>query len=88
MMAEKCKHKHEEVSELQEKLNAATARQQMENSQTGQLREIYDAINQIPGKFTEYDEEIARMMVSKVKILSEEKAEITLFNSISLAINL
>ena len=60
----------------------------MENSQTGHLREIYDAISQIPGKFTEYNDEIARQMVNKVKILSEEKAEITLFNTVKLVVNL
>ena len=87
-ISEKCKVKHDEVSKLQEMLNSATARQQMENSQTGHLREIYDAISQIPGKFTEYNDEIARQMVNKVKILSEEKAEITLFNTVKLVVNL
>lgn len=69
-------------------LNSATARQQMENSQTGHLREIYDTISRIPGKFTEYNDEIARQMVNKVKILSEEKAEVTLFNTVKLVVNL
>ena len=87
-ISEKCKVKHDEVSKLQEMLNSATARQQMENSQTGHLREIYDTISQIPGKFTEYNDEIARQMVNKVKILSEEKAEITLFNTVKLVVNL
>ena len=88
VISERCKEKHDEVNKLQEMLNAATAKQQMENSQTGQLREIYDAINRIPGKFTEYDDEVARMMISRVKILSEEKAEITLFNAVNLTVNL
>lgn len=88
VISERCRKKHDEVNKLQEELNAATAKQQMENSQTGQLREIYDAINRIPGKFTEYDDEIARMMMSKVKILSEEKAEVTLFNAVNLTVNL
>lgn len=88
VISERCKEKHDEVNKLQEMLNAATAKQQMENSQTGQLREIYDAINKIPGKFTEYDDEITRMMISKVKILSDEKAEITLFNAVNLTVNL
>ena len=87
-ISEKCKVKHDEVSKLQEMLNSATARQQMENSQTGHLREIYDTISQIPGKFTEYNDEIARQMVNKVKILSDEKAEITLFNTVKLVVNL
>lgn len=87
-ISEKCKEKHDEVSKLQEQLNSATARRQMENSHTGQLREIYDAIDQIPGKFTEYNDDITRVMVSKVKILSAEKAEITLLNSVTLTMNL
>lgn len=88
VISERCKMKHDEVSRLQEMLNSATARQQMENTQTGHLREIYDTISQIPGKFTEYNDEIARQMVNKVKILSEEKAEITLFNTVKLVVNL
>lgn len=88
IISERCKMKHDEVSRLQKMLNSATARQQMENTQTGHLREIYDTIRQIPGKFTEYNDEIARQMVNKVKILSEEKAEITLFNTVKLVVNL
>lgn len=88
IISERCKEKHDEVSKLQAKLNAATAKQQMENLQTGQLREIYDAINRIPGKFTEYDDEVARMMISKVKILTEERAEITMFNAVNLTVNI
>lgn len=88
VISERCKMKHDEVSRLQEMLNSATARQQMENTQTGHLREIYDTISQIPGKFTEYNDEITRQMVNKVKILSEEKAEITLFNTVKLVVNL
>jgi len=87
-ISEKCKEKHDEVSKLQEQLNSATARRQMENSHTSQLREIYDVIDQIPGKFTEYNDDITRVMVSKVKILSAEKAEITLLNSVTLTMNL
>lgn len=79
---EKCRQKHDEVSELQERLNTARANQQMENAQTGQLREMYDAISQIPGKFTEYDDEIVRIAVSKVKIISENKIQVTLFDSV------
>ncbi len=37
---EKCRQKHDEVSKLQAKLNAATAKSQIENAQTGQLRAI------------------------------------------------
>lgn len=87
-ISEKCKNKHDEVGKLQEKLNALTARAQMENAQTGQLREIYDAINQISGKFTEYDDEIVRLMITKVKILSEDKAEITMFNTVNITVKI
>ena len=81
---EKCRQKHDEVSELQERLNTARAKQQMENAQTGQLREMYDAVSQIPGKFTEYDDEIVRIAVSKVKIISENKIQVTLFDSVTI----
>ena len=70
--------------ELQEKLDSAKKRKQMENAQSGQLHEMYDAISRIPGKFTEYDDEIVRVTVSKVKILSETKIQVTFFDSITI----
>ena len=88
IIEEKCKVKHQEVSELQARLNAAKAKGQIEETGSGQLRAIYDAIDRIPGKFTEYDEEVVRSMVTKVKILSKEQAEVTLFGTITLKVSL
>ena len=85
---EKCKAKRREVSELQARLNAAKAKGQIEESGSGQLRAICDAIDRIPGKFTEYDEDVIRSMVTKVKILSKEQAEVTLFGTITLKVSL
>ena len=84
MIQEKCKKKHEEIAEIQQSLNSAKTKQQMEHSHTSQLREIYDTVSGISGNFTEYDDELARMAVSKVKIMSDTKAQITLFNSITI----
>ena len=88
VISEKCKEKHNEISILQEQLNTATAKQQLENSRNNQLREIYDTINNMPGKFTEYDDVVVRKMVSKVKILSKEEVEIMLFNTVTLTVSL
>lgn len=85
---EKCRQKHDEVSKLQEKLNAAKAKQQLENSHSAQIREIYDIISRIPGKLEAYNDEITRKMVSRIKIISAEKAEITLLNAITLTVDL
>ena len=84
LIQEKCRQKHEEIAELQQSLNSAKTRQQMENSQRGQLREIYDTVAGISGRFTEYDDEIVRMSVSKVKIISDTRVQVTLFDSITI----
>ncbi|MBQ6908430.1 MAG: zinc ribbon domain-containing protein, partial [Clostridia bacterium] len=84
IIQERCRQKHEEIAEIQQSLNSAKTKQQMENSHTNQLREIYDTVSGISGNFTEYDDELVRMAVTKVKILSDTKAQITLFDSIKI----
>ena len=85
---EKCRQKHDEVSKIQEELNAAKAKQQLENAHASQLREIFDSISEISGKFETYDDDITRKMVSKIRIISAEKAEITLFQAVTLTVEL
>ena len=85
---EKCRLKHQEVNQLQAKLNAATAKSQIENAQTGQLRAIYDIIDKLPGKFVTFDDTVVKSMVTKVKIISQEKIEVTLFDAVTLAVNI
>lgn len=85
---EKCKLKHEEVSELQAKLNAANAKSQIENAQSGQLRAIYDTIDKLPGKFVTFDDTVVKSMVTRVKIVSQEKIEVTLFDTVTLTVNI
>ena len=84
IIQERCRQKHEEIAEIQQSLNSAKTKQQMENSHTNQLREIYDTVSGISGNFTEYDDELVRMAVTKVKIMSDTKAQITLFDSIKI----
>ena len=88
VIEEKCKNKHKEVSGLQTRLNIAKAKGQIEEAGSGQLRAIYDTIERIPGKFTDYDEEIVRSMVTRVKILSKDQAEVTLFGTVTLKVSL
>lgn len=84
IIQERCRQKHEEIAEIQQSLNSAKTKQQMENSHTNQLREIYDTVSGISGNFAEYDDELVRMAVTKVKIMSDTKVQITLFNSITI----
>ena len=84
----KCKEKHDEVSKLQEKLNSAKAKQQIESAHSGEIREIFDKISQMPFKYEEYDDDVARKLVSRIRILSEDKAEITLMNTITITTEL
>ena len=81
---ERCREKHVEISELQEQLNIAKATGQMENAKPSLLHEIYDGLLKMPCKFTEYDDDITRLAVTKVKILSDTKIEVTLFGSITI----
>ncbi len=83
---EKCKKKHEEISKLQEKLNSVNTRNQIENAQTSQIREMLNAVDKIPNKFTEYDDELVRKIVTRVKIVSKEMIEVTLLGTITLDI--
>ena len=84
IIQDKCRQKHEEIASIKQKLDSAKMRQQMESSQKSQLREIYDTVSGLSGKFTEYDDQIVRMVVSKIKILSDTKVQITLFDSITI----
>lgn len=85
---EKCRQKHDEVNKLQEELNTVKAKQQLEDAHASQIREIYDSISRIPGRLETYNDDITRKMVSKVKIISAEEAEITLFNAVTLTVEL
>ena len=85
---EKCRQKHDEVSKLQAKLNAVTAKSQIENTQTSQLRAIYDTIDKLPGKFVTFDDSVVKSMVTRVKIISKEKIEVTLFDAVTLTVNI
>lgn len=85
---EKCRQKHEEVNKLQEKLNAANAKSQIENAQTGQLRAIYDIIDKLLGRFVTFDDSVVKSMVTRVKIISQEQIEVTLFDAVTLTVNI
>ena len=85
---EKCRQKYDEVSKLQAKLNAVTAKSQIENTQTSQLRAIYDTIDKLPGKFVTFDDSVVKSMVTRVKIISKEKIEVTLFDAVTLTVNI
>ena len=80
---EKCRQKHDTIMELQKKLDSARTQQQMENTQSGRLKEIYDVLAELPGKFTEYDDALVCIAVSRVKILSAEKIQVTFFDSVT-----
>ena len=45
-------------------------------------------ISQMPFKYEEYDDDVARKLVSRIRIMSEEKVEITLMNTVTLTTSL
>ena len=84
----KCRDEYEKIKALQEKLNIAEVNSQMEKESGGRLREIYDTISAMPGKITEYDDNMTRIAVTEVKILSEEKISVTLFGTVTVEVEI
>lgn len=84
----KCRDEYEKIKALQEKLNIAEVNSQMEKESGGRLREIYDTISAMPGKITEYDDNMTRIAVTEVKILSEEKISVTLFGTVTIEVEI
>ena len=84
----KCRDEYEKIKALQEKLNIAEVNSQMEKESGGRLREIYDTISAMPGKITEYDDNMTRIAVTEVKILSEEKITVTLFGTVTVEVEI
>lgn len=84
----KCRDEYEKIKALQEKLNIAEVNSQMEKESGGRLREIYDTISAMPGKMTEYDDNMTRIAVTEVKILSEEKISVTLFGTVMVEVEI
>ena len=60
----------------------------MEKEIGGRLREIYYTISAMPGKMTEYDDNMTRIAVTEVKILSEEKISVTLFGTVTVEVEI
>ena len=77
-----------ETNERQERLNAVMARNQLENLNRNYMTEIYEHISKVEGKLAEYNDTFTRMAVTKVKILSEEEMEVTLYNAVNLKIDI
>lgn len=84
----KCRDEYEKIKKLQEKLNIAEVNSKMEKESCGRLREIYDTISAMPGKITEYDDNMTRIAVTEVKILSEEKISVTLFGTVTVEVEI
>ena len=84
----KCRDEYEKIKALQEKLNIAEVNSQMEKERGSRLREIYDTISAMPGKITEYDDNMTRIAVTEVKILSEEKISVTLFGTVTVEVEI
>lgn len=84
----KCRDEYGRIKALQEKLNIAEVNSQMEKESGGRLREIYDTISAMPGKMTEYDDNMTRIAVTEVKILSEEKISVTLFGTVTVEVEI
>ena len=85
---EYCKKRYEEVSAMQAKLSEATSHQQLGKNNKSYLTEIYEHVSNIPGKLTEYDDVFTRNTVTKVRILSNDQIEVTLYGAIPFKVNI
>ena len=83
-----CREKSSEIHALQDKLNALNAKYQMENLNKNYLTEIYEHISKIPKELKEYNDTLTRLSVTNVKILSEEKMEVTLYGTVILTVDI
>jgi len=83
-----CREKSSEIRSLQDKLNALNAKYQMENLNKNYLTEIYEHISKIPKELKEYNDTLTRLSVTKVKILSGEKIEVTLYGTVILTVEI
>lgn len=85
---EMCKAHYERISEMQNKLAEAKVKGQMETVQNNQLHDIYNQVTKLSGKIQEYDDDIVRLMVTGVKIIDETKITVTLFDAITIEVEL
>lgn len=85
---EYCKKRYEEVSAMQAKLSEATSHQQLGKNNKSYLTEIYEHVSNIPGKLTKYDDVFTRNTVTKVRILSNDQIEVTLYGAIPFKVNI
>lgn len=83
-----CKGKSTEIQILQDSLNTLNAKHQMENLNRNYLTEIYEHIAKIPGEIKEYNDTLTRLTVTNVKIMSEEKMEVTLYGTVTLTVDM
>lgn len=83
-----CKGKSAEIRIMQDRLNTLNAKQQMENLNKNYLAEIYEQIAKIPDEIKEYSDTLVRLSVTNVKILSEDKIEVTLYGAVTLTVEI
>ena len=69
---------------LKEEIESIRTEKQMADAGSGKLREIYAALDSINTEFTEYDDTIVRRLVSKVRIISQNKVIVTLCGSLDI----
>ena len=84
----KCRDEYEKIKALQEKLNIAEINSQMEKESGSRLREIYDTISDMPGKITVYNDNMTRIAVTEIKVLSEKKISVTLFGTVTVEVEI
>ena len=49
---------------------------------------ISSYLDKLPGKFVTFDDTVVKSMVTRVKVVSQEKIEVTLFDAVTLAVNI
>ena len=84
VIEKKCAELHDKIKSLKEEIESIRTEKQMADAGTGKLREIYAALDSINTEFTEYDDTVVRRLVSKVRIISQNKVIVTLCGSLDI----
>lgn len=84
VIEKKCAELHDKIKSLKEEIESIRTEKQMADAGSGKLREIYAALDSINTEFTEYDDTIVRRLVSKVRIISQDKVVVTLCGSLDI----
>jgi len=77
VIEEKCAALHTKIENLKSEMKKMRMQKQAVSAESGKLREICEALDELGTEFTEYNDIVTRRLISKIRVLSETKIIIT-----------